>query len=125
MATGKKVLIIEDDTFLQGLAAKKLSAGGYKVLTAGSSDDASAIIEKDTPDIVLLDLLFPGGSDGFGILKKIRENTKLSKVPVVIFSNLAEEKDVIKAKELGATDYLIKANFTLDELIEKVKVLIG
>ncbi|SRR5258706_16210619 len=121
----KKVLIIEDDTFLQSLAAKKLSASGYQVFSAGTAEEASKLIETNIPDIVLLDLVFPGAGDGFGILKKIRENIKMTKTPVVIFSNLSEEKDVIKAKNLGATDYMVKANFTLDELIDKVKSLIG
>ncbi len=119
----KKVLIIEDDTFLQSLAAKKLGAEGFEVLTASDATAASKAIEDHTPDVVLLDLIFPGSTDGFGILKKIRENVKMTKTPVIIFSNLSEEKDVVKAKELGATDYMIKSNFTLDELTQKVKEL--
>jgi DNA-binding response OmpR family regulator len=120
----KKILIVEDDTFLKNLAAKKLTSEGYEVTTAGNADEASNAIDKETPDLVLLDLLFPGNTDGFGILKKIRENIVLQETPVIIFSNLSDEEDVRKARELGATDYMIKSNFTLDELTEKIKTLI-
>ncbi|MEN9582531.1 MAG: hypothetical protein RL641_485 [Candidatus Parcubacteria bacterium] len=121
----KKILIVEDDTFLKNLAAKKLSSEGYEVTTASNSEEASTAIEKEVPDLVLLDLLFPGNTDGFGILKKIRENIHLADTPVIIFSNLSDEKDMAKANDLGATDYMVKSNFTLDELVEKVKSVIA
>lgn len=120
----KHILIVEDDTFLQGLAASKLSKEGYEVSTASNIDEASKVIEEKTLDFILLDLVLPG-TDGFGILKKIRENLKTTNLPVIIFSNLAEDKDIMKAKELGATDFMIKSNFTLDELADKIKSLIG
>jgi two-component system phosphate regulon response regulator PhoB len=120
----KKILIVEDDTFLQGLAATKLMKEGYTVGTAGSVTDVDKYLEKDTPDFVLLDLVLPG-TDGYGILQKLRANPKTAALPVIIFSNLAEDKDIAKAKELGATDFMIKSNFTLDELADKIKSLIG
>ncbi len=120
----KKILIVEDDTFLQGLSATKLTKAGYQVMTATNADDATKLMDADTPDFVLLDIMLPG-TDGYGILKKIRENTKMTKTPVIVFSNLAEDKDIAKAKELGATDFMIKSNFTLDELVEKIKGILG
>ena len=120
----KNILIVEDDTFLQGLAATKLTKEGYAVGTAGNVGDVDKYLETNTPDFVLLDLVLPG-TDGYGILKKLRENIKTATIPVIIFSNLAEDKDIVKAKELGATDFMIKSNFTLDELADKIKSLIG
>ncbi len=120
----KKILIVEDDTFLKNLAAKKLTGEGYAVVTASNASEASNAIEHETPDLVLLDLLFPGDTDGFGILKKIRENTAMATTPVIIFSNLSDEKDMEKAQGLGATDYMVKSNFTLEELVEKIKSLV-
>ena len=120
----KKILIVEDDTFLQGLAATKMTKEGYTVSTASNVGEVDKFLETDAPDFVLLDLVLPG-TDGFGILKKLRENAKTASIPIIIFSNLAEDKDIMKAKELGATDFMIKSNFTLDELAEKVKSLIG
>jgi len=120
----KMILIIEDDDFLQGLEAKKLKKEGYDVLTASNSVDAFKIINSDTkPDMILLDLLLPD-VDGFMILKRIREDETLKNIPIIVFSNLSEEKDIKEANKLGISDFMVKSNFTLDELAEKIKVLI-
>ena len=118
----KKVLIVEDDTFLKNLASTKLTKEGFEVLPASSVEELNTILESHTPDIILLDLLLPG-TDGFGILKKIRENLKLTETPVIIFSNLSDEKDIAQAKELGANHFMIKSNFTLDEIVSKIREL--
>lgn len=115
-----KILIVEDDTFLQGLSASKLSKEGYEVTTAGDGDEAIKTLETLTPDIILLDLVLPG-TDGFSVLKKIRETDATKAIPVIVFSNLAQDEDIKKAKDLGANDFMIKSNFTLDELSEKIK----
>lgn len=120
----KKILIVEDDTFLKGLSATKLGKDGFEVITAGNAEEADKALVENIPDFVLLDLVLPG-TDGFGILKKIRENPKMANTPVIIFSNLAEDKDIAKAKELGANDFMIKSNFTLDELSDKIKQILG
>lgn len=121
----KKVLIIEDDDFLQGLEAKKLTKEGYDVLTASNSVEAYEKIDKNRDiNIILLDLLLPE-VDGFTILAKIREENKIPNVPLIVFSNLAEEKDIVRANKLGINDFMVKSNFTLDELVEKIKSLIG
>ncbi len=120
----KMILIIEDDDFLQGLEAKKLKKEGYDVLTASNSVEAFKILNANTkPDMVLLDLLLPD-VDGFMILKKIREDENLKRIPVIVFSNLSEEKDIEEANKLGISEFMVKSNFTLDELAEKIKVLI-
>lgn len=121
----KRVLIIEDDNFLQGLEAKKLSKEGYEVLAASNSEETFKILDsKEKIDMILLDLLLPE-VDGFSILQRIRENKELVTLPVIVFSNLSEEKDIDKAKKLGISEFMVKSNFTLDELTEKVRSLIG
>lgn len=121
----KTILIIEDDNFLQGLEAKKLIKEGYDVLTASDSKEAFSVLDSDKKiDLVLLDLLLPD-VDGFSILKKIRDNQRLKDTPVIIFSNLSEEKDIEKASKLGISEFMVKSNFTLDELAEKIKILFG
>jgi CheY-like chemotaxis protein len=121
----KVVFIIEDDNFLQGLEAKKLKNEGYDVLVAANAEEAYKIIKSKVKlDLVLLDLLLPE-VDGFTILKKIREDETIKNIPVIVFSNLSEEKDIEKAKALGISEFMVKSNFTLDELAEKVKTLIG
>ena len=119
----KKILIIEDDTFLQGLASRKLGVEGYEVETASNSKQAFDNLNKQIPDLILLDLLLPD-VDGFEILKEIREDAKWKTVPIIVFSNLSEEGDITKAKALGVTEFMVKANFTLDELAEKIKLLL-
>lgn len=120
----KTVLIVEDDNFLRGLSAGKLSDEGYKVSTATNGEEAIKVATEEKPMIILLDLLLPN-VDGFTALESIRKVEGLEKTPVIVFSNLGEEKDVVRAKELGATEFMIKSNFTLDELVEKIKSIIG
>jgi CheY-like chemotaxis protein len=117
----KSILIIEDDNFLQGLEAKKLVDEGYEVLAASNSTEAFDLLEKNKKvDLILLDLLLPD-VDGFTILKKIREDKAFENIPVVIFSNLSEEKDIQRARRLGISEFMVKSNFTLEELVEKIK----
>ncbi|HAQ02568.1 hypothetical protein A2467_00585 [Candidatus Nomurabacteria bacterium RIFOXYC2_FULL_36_8] len=119
----KRVLIIEDDDFLQGLEAKKILNSGYDVLSAQTGEDAMKKILEPNVDVILLDLLLPN-FDGFEILKKIKENDKTKNIPVIIFSNLSENKDIEKAISLGATKFMVKSNFSLEELMEQIKKLI-
>ena len=119
----KKVLIIEDDSFLQGLEASKLEKESYKVITASSGEEAMKKIYEPDIDVILLDLILPD-FDGFEILKKIKTTENLKKIPVVVFSNLSEESAIKKSQELGAIDFMVKSNFTLDELIKRIKTLI-
>jgi len=115
----KKILIIEDDNFLQGLEVAKLEKEGYKILTASTGEDAMKKITEPAIDIILLDLVLPD-FDGFDILKKIRETKETKDIPVIVFSNLSEEKITKKSEELGATDFMVKSNFTLDELVKRI-----
>jgi DNA-binding response OmpR family regulator len=121
----KTILIIEDDNFLQGLEATKLKKEGYDILTASNATEAFKYIDAKTKiDLILLDLLLPD-VDGFMILEKIRENKDFLTIPVIVFSNLSEDKDIKRASKLGISQFMIKSNFTLDELSKKVKELIG
>ncbi len=121
----KAILIVEDDNFLQGLESKKLKNEGYEVFAAANNEEAFNIINSKAKfDLILLDLLLPG-VDGFDILRKIRNDKTLQSMPVIVFSNLSEEKDVERAKTLGISEFMVKSNFTLDELTEKVRGLIG
>ena len=117
--TKKAVLIVEDDSFLQGLVSRKLNSEGHNVFIAGSSTDVTRVLQHQKVDLILLDLLLPR-VDGFEILKQLRENEDTAKTPVIVFSNLSEEKDIKKAQDLGISAFMIKSNFTLDELSEKI-----
>lgn len=123
----KKILIIEDDPLMLSMEAKKLKDNGYDILTAMSGEDAFTHLnteEAKTIDLILLDLLLPN-VDGITVLQKIRENPNTSKTQVIVFSNSDDKERQKKVNSLGVTDFLTKANFTLDELVEKIKNLIG
>ena len=118
-----KILIIEDDSFLQSLEVNKLSKSHYELITASNGTEGMKKIAEPGIDLVLLDLILPD-IDGFEILKKIRSNGDTKKTPVIVFSNLSEDKDVKKANELGVTKFMVKSNFTLDELVEEIKKIL-
>lgn len=120
----KKILIIEDDSFLQGLEVGKLKKDNFEVLVASTGEEGMKMINEPGIDLVLLDLVLPN-FDGFEILKKIRETEAIKTLPVIVFSNLSEEADVKKAESLGSTDFMVKSNFTLDELVEHINKILA
>ncbi len=117
-----KILLVEDDSFLREICAKKLTKEGFAVHEVIDGEQALNDIEKINPDLVLLDVILPT-IDGFEVLGKIRasKNKKISKVPVIMLSNLGQESDIKKAMDLGANNYLIKAHFTTEEITNKIK----
>lgn len=117
------VLIIEDDDFLKSMITQRLKAEGFEVAGAPEGKIAFGLIKDEVPILIILDLLLPG-VDGFQILREIRQDARLQEVPVIVLSNLGEPEHIDKAKTLGADDYLIKAHFTLGEIMEKVNKLI-
>ena len=119
----KTILIVEDDEFLRSLTAKRLEKENYHIEVAVDGENAISVIETIHPSLILLDLLLPG-KDGFEVLKKIRSTDAPKALPVIIFSNLGQKEDIEKAKALGVDDFLIKANFTLDDVVGKIKKLI-
>lgn len=119
----KKILIVEDDTSLEGLSAEKLSKSGFEVIAANTIGDALKSLQQH-PDAILLDLLLPDG-DGLTVLEAVRKNADLKLIPVIAFSNLSDEPTLAKAKSLGVTEFMIKSNFTLDELVARVKELLS
>ena len=120
----QKILIIEDDKFLRELIAKKLIKEGYDVEEAIDGEEGLKKIQEVNPDLVLLDLILPG-IDGFQVLKEAKENHKTENIPVVILSNLGQKDEIEKGLNLGAVDFLIKAHFTPEEIVEKIKLVLA
>ena len=116
----QKILVIEDDTFLRELIVQKLLKEGYEIVEAVEGEDGIKKVTEENPDIILLDIILPG-IDGFEVLKKIKEDEKVKDIPVIILSNLGQQDDIDKGIKLGAKDYLIKAEFTPGEIVEKVR----
>lgn len=118
----KTVLIIEDDIYMVRAYAIKLEKEeGVKVDVANDGEVASEYVKKNKPvDLVLLDLMLPKKS-GFDVLKEMRENKLWNNVPVIILSNLGQQEDINKGKELKVDDYIIKADININEVIKKIK----
>src|SRR3989344_1953875 len=119
-----KILIIEDDKFLRDLISQKLQHDGFAVKEATDGESGLEAALQDPPDLILLDLILPR-LDGFAVLEKIKKDEKLKKTPVLVLSNLGQKDDVSRAILLGAEDFLIKSNFTLGEVVEKIKGILN
>jgi DNA-binding response OmpR family regulator len=123
----KKILLVEDDPFLIDIYQKKLRDSGFKVDVANDGEKALEILKEKNFDLMLLDIVLPK-IDGWKILEEIRKMKKekkdLEKMKIVIWSNLGEKDDVKKGLSLGATSYLIKANFTPSEVVREIEKLL-
>ncbi len=116
----KKVLIIEDEATLQKALQEVLTAEGYDTSSALDGLRGLEIARQENPDLILLDIILPK-MDGFGVLKELKSEEKTESIPVIILTNLSDISDVQKALDLGATTYLVKADFSLEDVIKKVK----
>ena len=116
----KKVLLVEDDQFLAALLKNRLQKENFDVTLAKNGEEALKNLDTFVPDLILLDIILPGKS-GFEILEEMHAHPNLSKVPVLIISNLGQESDISRGKELGALGYFVKARTSIDEVINQVK----
>lgn len=120
----RKILVVEDDKFLRELFVRKMFNEGFDVDSAIDAEQAFDVLKNKKPEIILLDLILPG-VDGFEILTQIKEDPNLKDIPVMVISNLGQKEDIDRAMELGAVDFLIKANYTLDEIIARVLTVLN
>lgn len=120
----KTVLVVEDEPALQEAIKMKLEKESVKVLTADTGEDALIILDANKPDLVWLDILLPG-INGIEVLGKIRENPKIKNLPVVIVSVSGGQEKIKRAFSLGVVDYLIKSEYTIDDIVKKVKKLLN
>jgi len=115
-----KILIVEDDKFLRELIKRKVTSEGFEAIDAVDGEKGLQSARSYKPDLILLDLMLPG-IDGFEVLKKIKQDESISSTPVIILSNLGQRDDIEKGLKIGAADYLVKAHFTPNEIIEKIR----
>ena len=113
-----KILLVEDDAFMRELFARGLREAGFTVNDVPDAETGLEILPKKMPEVILLDLLLPGKS-GFDFLEEIKQNKSYRHIPVIVVSNLGSKGDVDHAIDLGAADFLVKANSTIDEIILK------
>jgi DNA-binding response OmpR family regulator len=120
----KRVLLIEDDPFLIDIYGSKFKEEDFEVQIISDGAAGLESIKEKNPDIILLDLVLPH-NQGWEILKIIREDESLKAVPVVIFSNLSQKADIEKGIALGATRYLVKAQYTPTEVVAEVNKILN
>lgn len=115
------VLFVEDDQLISDLVGQKFLSENIQVKHTATGEAALELLKNDPkPKLVLLDIRLPG-IDGFEVLKRIKEGDDTKHIPVIIFSNFAEDADMQRAKELGADKYILKVSRSLDEMAELVR----
>ncbi|MDP3955623.1 MAG: response regulator [bacterium] len=114
------ILVVEDDSFLRDLLVEKLQEEHYNVVGAADGNEAYEQLAKQLPHVIVLDLILPD-LNGFDILEKITSDERTKTVPVIVLSNLDQKEDIDKAMSLGAVDFMIKANFSLTEILARIK----
>lgn len=112
--------MVEDDKFFIKMFKNKLKKEGFNVMVALNGKEALSKITEKIPDVILLDLIMPV-KDGFEFLKEIKAKEKFKQVPVIVLSVLGQPADIEKATTLGAADYIVKGDFRVSEVIERVK----
>lgn len=123
MTTGGRILLVEDDRFLRRAAEASLRQRGFAVTVAADGEEALAKVRTEIPDLILLDLLMPKLT-GIEVLRALRAEEATKDIRVLILSNSSREQDLEAIKELGVTDYLVKANLSLQELGDRVAQLL-
>ena len=119
-----KILLVEDDLPLIRMYQLVLKKAGFDVVCALDGEEGIKCISREKPDMVLLDLVLPK-KDGFEVLQELKGNKKLANIPVVCLTVLSQEHDKNKAKQLGAVDYLIKTKVMPQEIVARLKSILG
>jgi len=116
----KKILFVEDESALQKTFGDILKQEGYEMISALDGEAGLSLAKTEKPDLILLDLVLPK-MHGFEVLKSLKEDTETKDIPIIVLTNLESTGDVEKALELGATTYLVKADYTLEEVLSKIQ----
>jgi CheY-like chemotaxis protein len=119
-----RILLAEDDRFLRKAAEARLRQRGYHVTVAVDGEEALRLARTEAPDLVLLDLIMPK-MQGFQVLRALKEDATTATIPVIVLSNLGQDRDIQQAMKDGASAYYIKANLSLKDLAEKVELALG
>jgi DNA-binding response OmpR family regulator len=118
-----KILIVEDEEILLTALSEELKQEGFQVVGAKDGVEGVEKAKSEKPDLILLDLVMPR-LDGIGALKEMKADAEIKDIPVVILTNLSDYDKISDALSLGAMDYLVKANYRLEELVNKIKIVL-
>lgn len=115
----KKVLIAEDDIQLHHIYKIKMKAAGFDIRIVKNGEEVMAILSEFKPDVIVLDLLMPK-KDGYQTLEEIKKDPKFKNIPILVTSNLSRPFEIDRVQQMGATDYIVKSNISLEELIARI-----
>ena len=116
----KKILLVEDDQFLGSLIKNRFVKEGFDMDWVMDGEAAIAKLKEMPHDLILMDIILPGAS-GFEVMEKITAEPQVGSTPIIIISNLGQESDIARGRELGAVSYLVKADTPIDILVQKVR----
>ena len=119
----KKILIVEDDKLLQQVYFDKLVKDGFIILQAFTGRQGLTLATNYHPDLIVLDVMLPGGLNGFDVLTQLRANISFKHTPIIMLTDLKGERET--AESIGATDYIIKDENKIDETISKIKTYLN
>jgi len=115
----KKILIIEDDRSLQNALVEILVQEGFEAMSAFDGEEGIKKAGGESPDLILLDIILPK-KDGYEVLEEIKKSPQKD-IPILILTNLEEIDNVQRALDLGATTFMVKSDFSLRDIVEKIK----
>lgn len=119
----RKILLIEDDSFLADIYLTKFKEAGFEIKIARDGENGIIKTKEEKPDLILLDIVLPR-RDGLEVLRDLKQEKSTKKIPVVVFSNLGQKQDIEKALQRGAVDYIVKSQYTPAEVVSKVKKIL-
>ncbi len=119
-----KILVAEDDKLISGSLCDGLKAAGFEAFPAYDGEEAVAKAKEIKPDLALLDIMMPK-LDGIGVLWEFKSNPETEKLPVVVLTNIGDVDTISKIVEAGATDYLLKSDQSIDEVVKKVNEVLN
>ena len=120
----KTILFIEDESTLQKTFGDILTQDKYRMISALNGKIGLRLAKSEKPDLILLDLVLPS-MHGFEVLKRLKQDPETKEIPVIILTNLEKMEDVEEAIQLGAKTYLVKTQYRIEEVMEKVKKALG
>lgn len=119
----KLIIFVEDEPTLQKTLGRILEEEGFEIQGALDGQSGLALIKRIKPSLILLDLILPK-MDGFEVLQELKKDPEVKDIPVIVLTNLESAQDVEKAISLGATTYLVKANYELNDVVKKIRGII-
>jgi len=116
----KKILVVEDDASLNRALVEFLTEEKFEIESALDGEKGLELAASAKPDLILLDIVLPI-KDGYEVLEALKKDEKTKRIPVILLNNLESQEDIMKAFEKGASTYLVKANYKLEEIVKKIK----